>query len=346
VLLAIASPVFAEEAASDSTTGGWSVFPAAYYTDETKLAGGAYAVYDFGDLGSGLSSTMATNLIYTQNNQVLSGVIADLSWERYRFLGLTFGLKFPDTFYGIGRDTPEDGAEDYTDRSFSFLAIPQRRVRPNLFAGPVVWFEAHSLTDLEPTGQLASGILPGTADDYKVFGLGGMVTWDTRDHNAYPTKGSYYEAWAIGFSESLGSDFEFSAFEIDLRQYVPLAERKTLAVQALLSGVTSGAPVLSYPALGDNNLRGFASRYADRALAVLHAGYRHRFANRWGFVVFAGVGDVAPTVSDLSLNQLEFGAGFGIRFMLIEDARLNLRLDFGFGTGGNSSSDFIPGEAF
>lgn len=81
-------------------------------------------------------------------------------------------------------------------------------------------------------------------------------------------------------------------------------------------------------------------------MLIAHVGYRHRFKNRWGFALFAGVGDVAPSVSDLSLKEMRLSAGFGIRFLLIPDARLNLRLDFGFGTGGNTSSEFIPGEAF
>ena len=344
-LFALLAPAHAEEAAADSS-GGWSVFPAAYYTDETKLAGGAYAIFDFGDLGSGLSSTVALNLIYTQKNQILAGAFTDVSWSRYRFLGLAFGKKFPNTFYGIGNETLEADAEDYTDRSLSILAIPQRKVRPNLYVGPVIWFEAHSLTDLEANGRIATGNLPGTAEGYQVLGLGGMMTWDTRDHNTYPTRGSYYELWAAGYNKSVGSDYGFTALEVDLRQYIPLSDNRTVAVQALLNSVSKHAPILSYPTLGDNNLRGFASRYTDRALFVLHAGYRHRFQNRWGLALFAGVGDVAPTVSDLSPNNLKFGAGIGVRFMLIPDARLNLRFDLGFGSGGNASSEFIPGEAF
>ncbi len=346
ILASVVTPAVAEEAEPDSSSNGWSVFPAGYYTDETKLAGGVYAVYDYGDLGSGHSSTIAANFIYTTKNQVLAGMIADVSGDRYRLFGLVFGKKFPSTFYGIGRDTRDADAQEYTDRSLSILAIPQRKVRPNLYLGPMVWFQARALSNPDAGSELARGTLPGSGGDLSILGLGGVCTWDTRDHNAYPTTGAYYEFWAAGYSKSFGSDREFRILELDLQHYLPLAERRTLAVQVLLNSVSRGAPFQSYPELGDNNLRGFASRYVDRSMLVLHAGYRHRFSNRWGFALFAGVGDVAPEVSDLRLSEVKFGAGLGIRFLLIPDARLNLRFDLGFGTGGNTSSEFLPGEAF
>jgi hypothetical protein len=125
-----------------------------------------------------------------------------------------------------------------------------------------------------------------------------------------------------------------------------VSPRQTVALQCLWAAVGDGAPLLSYPVLGDGNLRGFASRYTDRTLAVLHAEYRVRLGRRWGLAGFAGLGDVAPRPRRLSLREASFGGGVGLRYLLVPQTGLNLRLDLGLGTGGNSSLAIIPREAF
>jgi len=62
-------------------------------------------------------------------------------------------------------------------------------------------------------------------------------------------------------------------------------------------------------------------------------------------VAFAGIGDVAPAPSKLTLAGNLWSAGLGFRFMVDSRERVNLRVDFGFG---NDDSGFYIslGEAF
>ena len=344
-LCGAAPSAHAEDAAPDSSRG-WSLFPAVYYTNETRLAVGAYGVYHFRNPGSPHTSTLSTNLIYTMRNQVLAGLVSDVHWKHYRSLGVLFGLKYPNIFYGIGRDTKSEHSEDYTDRSVTMLLTFQRRLLGHAHLGPVAVFEAHNLTDLDPDGALEQGTLPGTHVPYRISGAGAMATWDTRSHNVYPTSGGFHRASVIWHGSAIGSDFGLASYELDLRQYVSISGQHTLALQLLARAVTGGAPIFSYPILGENNLRGFASRYRDRSLLVLHGEYRVRFRNRFGFGLFAGLGDVANELGDLSLSEPKLGAGIGLRYLLVPAAQLYLRVDFALGSGGNSSFVFVPREAF
>jgi hypothetical protein len=62
-------------------------------------------------------------------------------------------------------------------------------------------------------------------------------------------------------------------------------------------------------------------------------------------VVFAGLGDVAPSPTKLTLAAELWSAGFGFRYRLDDRERVNVRLDFGFGNG--DSGFFLSlGEAF
>jgi hypothetical protein len=66
---------------------------------------------------------------------------------------------------------------------------------------------------------------------------------------------------------------------------------------------------------------------------------------RFGAVAFAGIGDVAPSPSRLTLSKQLWSAGFGLRFAFDETEMVNIRVDFGWGNG--DSGFFLSlGEAF
>jgi hypothetical protein len=58
---------------------------------------------------------------------------------------------------------------------------------------------------------------------------------------------------------------------------------------------------------------------------------------RFGLVGFAGYGDVADKVSHFERKSFKYSVGWGIRYLLNRDEKLNLRLVFGYGKG---SSEF------
>ena len=60
---------------------------------------------------------------------------------------------------------------------------------------------------------------------------------------------------------------------------------------------------------------------------------------------FAGCGQVAHEFEKISLKELKPSAGFGIRFALIPEQKVNLRIDLGMGKD-DSSFDINILEVF
>jgi hypothetical protein len=62
-------------------------------------------------------------------------------------------------------------------------------------------------------------------------------------------------------------------------------------------------------------------------------------------VVFAGIGDVAPSPGKLTLARNLWTAGFGLRYTLDKVESVKIRLDWGWGNG-DSGFYLSLGEAF
>jgi hypothetical protein len=94
-------------------------------------------------------------------------------------------------------------------------------------------------------------------------------------------------------------------------------------------------------------MRGYyLGRYRDKNMIAIQAEYRWLPAIwRFGIVGFAGFGDVADKISRFDFGGFEYSYGFGLRFLLNPEQKINLRLDFGFGKG-TSGIYFTAGEAF
>ena len=148
------------------------------------------------------------------------------------------------------------------------------------------------------------------------------------------------------YDDFTASDYRFMEYYLDLRHYKQLSQNGILAVQGTYTRVTGNAPIQTYPILGDDRLRGFSTRYRDKNMVTLQAEYRLRLWEDLGLAFFAGTGDVADHFNNFNFSKFKFGAGFGIRYMILPANKINLRIDIGFGTHGNSSLTFLPGEAF
>ncbi|MDQ3394770.1 MAG: hypothetical protein M3512_11750, partial [Bacteroidota bacterium] len=70
-----------------------------------------------------------------------------------------------------------------------------------------------------------------------------------------------------------------------------------------------------------------------------------RFTNRIGAAVFGGTGTVYENINQLSINNLVWSGGLGLRFLLFPKKDIFTRLDFAFTKEGAGFYIFI-GEAF
>jgi len=324
--------------------------PILFYTPETKFGFGGALSYIYRPPGSTLAdrpSNFNTTIVFTTRSQVLAALGGDHYWDGERQHGAA-GLqyrKFPNTFYGLGNDTPNEG-EDYTDEGVGASVDYLFRIRPALRVGGGILYGSSSITETKAGGLLAGTSVPGSHGGH-AFGGGLRLNVDNRNSTTYPTRGGFYDiAWRV-HGAMLGAEFEFNSIVLDLRHYISLGGRNLLALRAIGNSSGGHVPFQLMPTLGGETvMRGYiGGRFRDRKAAAAQAEVRLGTWHRLGMTLFASAGQVGTDEKDLALDRLHTAYGFGIRTLLIRQENLNLRFDWGFGED-QSGFYFGVGEAF
>jgi outer membrane translocation and assembly module TamA len=95
-----------------------------------------------------------------------------------------------------------------------------------------------------------------------------------------------------------------------------------------------------------SDLRGYETgRYRDQAMAAAQGEYRFPLAGRFGGVVFAGVGKVAPSFSEMGSQPDLPSYGAGVRWLASPKARVNLSVDVAKGRDDTSVYVYVK-ESF
>jgi outer membrane protein assembly factor BamA len=284
------------------------------------------------------TSNIEALALYTQNNQYLGVLGLNFYSPRETYIVRwrnTFSY-FPDRFWGLGNNTLKNDYKHYIFEQF--LINPQilRRVYKKIYIG--VNYEFQNVFKFEyynqPIFNNVAGINGG-----KVSGLGMTLAWDTRNNAFSSTKGAFLQLSIVPFRHWLGSDFHFTAVNIDLRKYLTIFREHVLAFQLIGVLNTGDVPIRNLAALGGSDImRGYyAGRYRDKNMAAMQAEYRSPIWWRIGFVLFGGFGEVFNNINIKQKNlvnakgRLKYSLGGGLRFSVRKHERLNLRLDYGIG---------------
>jgi len=65
------------------------------------------------------------------------------------------------------------------------------------------------------------------------------------------------------------------------------------------------------------------------------AEYRIHVWKRFSVASFAGIGDVAPTLTSFTFNPIKYSLGGGIRYRIDSREGTNIRVDYAWGRGSN-----------
>lgn len=135
------------------------------------------------------------------------------------------------------------------------------------------------------------------------------------------------------YTDVLGSDYDFTQYELDVRHYFPIRPTHTLAFQGLFESSTGEPPFQQLALLGGGHMmRGYyEGQYRDKNMIALQMEYR--VIPVWwrvGVVGFLGVGDVSDTIGSFGLSKFKTAGGLGFRyqFNLIDGS--NLRADIAY----------------
>ena len=345
ILICSSAIINAQEKEHPDTVGlggvNWFAYPFLFFTPETDWAFGAGGLLYFtlSDKLKSKPSSVTASGYYTINNQFDITVIPEIYFNHDKYLLSTkfnFGEAL-DFFYGIGSTSPDIEYNQYLQRNFIVnVNIQMEAFDENLKLGPVFELRSMDVLNKESNPLLDSNLVRGS-NGGTTSGVGLIASYDTRDNIFYPSQGSYYQFSAIYYSKAFGSDFDYSKYLLDTRRYLSLFPDHILAYQAYIM-IEFGYPPFYDLALlgGDKVMRGYLyGRYRDRIYYALQVEYRLPIIWRFGFVVFGGLGDVASKVSNIEISTIKPSYGFGARFRIDELQKLDLRVDFGFGTNTN-----------
>jgi len=308
----------------------WFALPVLFWLPETRLGYGATGGLHFHLHGAPRASSVFLVAAYTLNEQGSLDVASDIYLRSGTLLsGRARAVVFPDAFYGLGPDSTTAARELYTRRWLQAIGSAEFAVlSPNLRAGPRLDLRAEDIGGLRPGGVLASGKLEG-ANGFTAVGVGGSVTWDTRDRPLFPRHGSFAEAWFLEYPESLGRHRRFSVANVEGRIFLPLGAERVLGAAAFGEEAFGEVPFTLLPKLGSSRfLRGWREgRFRDHVAWAAQSELRLPLVDRVVGTVFGAFGDVAPDFGSLRADSLKVAGGIGLRYRLTPEGA-NVRLDF------------------
>ena len=327
--------------------------PIVFYSPETNFAFGVGGQMFFNTKKNSartLNSNMLISAIYTTNKQLVIEAQPQIYFvdENYYLDAKLRYKEFPNSFWGIGPNTPASAEEAYNQTEISVTAAFLKRLPSNVNFGFEFNFADYNVTEVAEGGILASGSVEGSTGATLV-GLGVVLNVDSRDNKFSPLGGGFYQFKTNFTSRVMGSTHSFNTYHLDLRKYVKLGGKHILAMQ-VYSRLTFGkSPFQAKSHYGGADVaRGyFKGRYIDDLLYVVQMEYRMPILKRFELAAFILTGNVGHDGEGQNIfSDFKSSFGFGPRFFLYKDKRTLLRLDFGFNNEGGSGIYFGINEAF
>lgn len=306
--------------------------PALFTTPETGWGGGGALVYLGPQKGERRDFGLA-GMSYTERRQFLSvgyfeSYAASKNWAWEASYRLT---NYPDYFFGVGRHTRLEDRELYTMVSKDYGSGIRWLPLPRLQLGLGLREENTTFTEFEKRGAIGMETVPGAKGGKSRFAIL-SVRYDTVDDPFSPRRGLWFRWDMKRDNRAFGGTFESTKQTVNASYFVPILADASLGTQLYLETINGEPPWYQLAQAGGRNLlRGyFMGRYRDRNMAVAQTEWRQDLFGRWGWVAFAGAGQVGERLLDLKERDLLASGGTGIRYKLTEQQRINVRLDLGW----------------
>ncbi|WP_176736690.1 BamA/TamA family outer membrane protein [Oligoflexus tunisiensis] len=321
--------------AEEPVTSDFGGMPLLFRTPETGLAIGGVLLYTSG-LDKKRPSPIISGLMYTEKKQILWGVGAReiLDGEESSVYAYTEIARFPQTFFGTGRDTDRDDATAYEEERQSLEFGGDRELIPHLSVGGGLILRNDKFKTLESDGKglLGHNLYHGENGGPQ-RGAQFYLLWESTNDNYFPSQGMKIQLFSRHYFKQWGSRYPFSGQKLDARFYHMLGPNWIQAHQFFAQNVNHDPPFYQLAQLGGNDLlRGYyKGRYRDRKMIVMQTETRYRFSKYWNVAVFGGFGNVSHDWDAMPDQALKPSYGTGVRYQISPKQKINVRLDVGLG---------------
>jgi outer membrane protein assembly factor BamA len=330
-------------------------YPTVAYAPETSWEFGLSSVFVFyanRDTTNRLSEINAFTFLTLQRQYGFWFDHALYSQDNNWFsLGRLRFQSFPMLYFGIGPESPEEHIAQVNANLIQIKERVLRKIRPSLYTGLEIDYQRLSSVEFIPHSNEIHEY-PHGASGSSNLGIGTGILYDNRHNILNVRHGFFAELAFINYHHAWGSDLSFTSMIADTRIYRPVNERDVLALHFFGQFIIGNAPFNQLSLMGGESImRGYyLGRYRDNNQLAAQAEYRFlplpwSFTRRWGAALFAGTGTVFNDSKSLTIKNLVWSAGAGLRFLLFPKKDIYTRLDVAFTREGTGIYLFI-GEAF
>jgi len=233
-----------------------------------------------------------------------------------------FENKTNRAFYGIGPHSP-DARFRYNRRRVVGEASVRYYPWSPLYAALTGYARNQELSDPENDLSVRREF-PGvfaTARRDRYTGVEGTLVLDTRDNEAFSTRGAYVRVYGGADASVHGNDADYRHYGGEVQTFVNLYRHtRVLALRAYADGVdrvgSGEIPFEELPRLGGKvGQRGYARyRFVDDKALLLTAEYRYRVTQHVTGQLFTDFGTVAREWEFLRLADVDPSYGIGLAF--------------------------------
>ncbi|HSZ59640.1 MAG TPA: BamA/TamA family outer membrane protein [Tepidisphaeraceae bacterium] len=294
-------------------------------------------------------STIGLGGYYSENHTWFAGLFGRffIDEDRYRVIAGLMHAEVNYNFSGVGTAAGESGNSiPLSQQMNGGMGECLFRIAPGFYLGPkYVGANVHISVD---TSDLNSPMgIPANEVNTTMSGLGVHAQWDTRDSVFYPRKGYLADVEADFHDPAIGDSFAYQVYQASYNQYVGLSERQVLAFRIMGRFESGDVPFYALSQFGrGSDLRGYKfGQYQDKQMFAGQVEYRLEITRRLGAVAFAGVGEVANSIGEMTFEDLLPAGGIGVRYVLAEKNHVAIRFDYAWGRNG-SQYYLTVGEAF
>jgi len=344
------APPTAQVPAAPPRSWDYAVLPLVYYQPETSFgaAGQVVLVRTASSGGAeGRHDTLSASVTASWRRQFAVALSGSKFWnaDRDRVGVDVLAERFPNSFWGLGSDTPASALDHYTPILGGTQINYAHRVLERIFAGVITTAGYYRVQSFEPGGAVADFLATRRREGWLV-GVGPTLGRDSRDDSNFPRAGSLTTLRFTAYRPAWLSQYRFVDLSLDQRTFVGLPLRSVLALQAFGEVIVGEPPIELLPALGGPGLlRGyFQGRYRDKVYLAAQAEWRVPLFWRFGAALFGAAGDVFPDLGHVAADRTKVAGGLGLRLDVGRSNPINIRLD-GAVAPGSTGIYLVIGEA-
>lgn len=322
--------------------------PFVYYTPESGWAFGAGTGYYFRSdtFQSTKYSQVMAGIAYTTMNQALFYITPSIFLKRNKaFINGELGYyRYSYYFHGLGNRA---NGHDMYEVDFPRLRVNYLfRLKENQFLGPGLYLENYNMIRVPEMTLLDTGNIPGSRGS--TVALASLnYSLDSRDNTLFPEKGDRVYLQAESGPKLGKRGFDFSRYRFYWTHYYSPAEDAVLAAQLRTEGLFGTAPFQQLILIGgDQELKGYyKGRYRGKQMLGAQVEWRQIVYKRFGYALYSGMALLGEKAFQLDFSKWMPSFGCGLRYRVLSNQKLNIRLDYAHGiTGGQFYLGF--GETF